>query len=116
MRYRYIYPFGEALAGILTVAGALICIAAPVALFIGTVARSRSSTAGIGAVDPRRIGGADRQLVEVHRAVHARRDLLPGLAPIHGGCINSKNVWLAPPASDFLTAFQSAPTYPVSGP
>ena len=27
-----------------------------------------------------------------------------------------KNVWLAPPASDFLTAFQSAPTYPVSGP
>jgi len=27
-----------------------------------------------------------------------------------------KNVWLAPPASDSLTAFQSAPTYPVSGP
>ncbi|WP_244488593.1 transposase, partial [Aureimonas sp. Leaf427] len=26
-----------------------------------------------------------------------------------------KNVWLAPPASDFLTAVQSAPTYPVSG-
>lgn len=27
-----------------------------------------------------------------------------------------KNVWLAPSASDFLTASQSAPTYPVSGP
>jgi hypothetical protein len=26
-----------------------------------------------------------------------------------------KNVWLAPPASDFLTAVQSAPTYPVLG-
>ena len=26
-----------------------------------------------------------------------------------------KNVWLAPSASDFLTASQSAPTYPVSG-
>jgi glutaredoxin len=35
--YGYLYPFGEALAGILMVAGALIWIAAPVALFIGTV-------------------------------------------------------------------------------
>ncbi len=26
-----------------------------------------------------------------------------------------KNVWLAPSASDFFPAFQSAPTYPVSG-
>lgn len=37
VRYGYFYPFGEALAGILMVAGALIWIAAPVALFIGTV-------------------------------------------------------------------------------
>lgn len=37
VRYGYIYPFGEALAGILMVAGALIWIASPVALFIGTV-------------------------------------------------------------------------------
>lgn len=35
--YGYLYPFGEALAGVLMVAGALIWIAAPVALFIGTV-------------------------------------------------------------------------------
>ena len=35
VRYGYIYPFGEALAGILMIAG--IWIAAPVALFIGTV-------------------------------------------------------------------------------
>jgi glutaredoxin len=35
--YGYFYPFGEALAGILMVAGALIWVAAPVALFIGTV-------------------------------------------------------------------------------
>ncbi|MFU8833321.1 MAG: MauE/DoxX family redox-associated membrane protein, partial [Wenzhouxiangella sp.] len=35
--YSYLYPFGETLAGILMVAGALIWIAAPVALFIGTV-------------------------------------------------------------------------------
>jgi glutaredoxin len=35
--YGYLYPFGEALAGILMVAGALVWIAAPVALFIGTV-------------------------------------------------------------------------------
>jgi glutaredoxin len=37
VRYGYIYPFGEALAGILMIAGALIWVAAPVALFIGTV-------------------------------------------------------------------------------
>lgn len=37
VRYGYIYPFAEALAGILMIAGALIWIAAPVALFIGTV-------------------------------------------------------------------------------
>ena len=37
VRYGYLYPFGEALAGILMIAGALIWIAAPVALFIGTV-------------------------------------------------------------------------------
>ena len=37
VRYGYIYPFGEALAGILMIAGVLMWIAAPVALFIGTV-------------------------------------------------------------------------------
>ena len=37
VRYGYFYPFGEALAGVLMVAGALIWVAAPVALFIGTV-------------------------------------------------------------------------------
>jgi glutaredoxin len=37
VRYGYLYPFGEALAGILMIAGALIWLAAPVALFIGTV-------------------------------------------------------------------------------
>src|SRR3546814_15522291 len=36
VRYGYLYPFGEALAGILMIAGALIWLAAPVALFIGT--------------------------------------------------------------------------------
>jgi len=37
VRYGYIYPFGEALAGILMIAGALWWISAPVALFIGTI-------------------------------------------------------------------------------
>jgi len=37
VRYAYVYPFAETLAGILMVAGALIWIAAPIALFIGTV-------------------------------------------------------------------------------
>ncbi|MDO9600267.1 MAG: glutaredoxin family protein [Azoarcus sp.] len=37
VRYGYVYPFGEALAGILMISGVLIWIAAPVALFIGTV-------------------------------------------------------------------------------
>jgi glutaredoxin len=37
VRYAYLYPFGEALAGVLMLAGALIWIAAPVALFIGGV-------------------------------------------------------------------------------
>ncbi len=35
--YGYFYPFGETFAGILMLAGALIWLAAPVALFIGTV-------------------------------------------------------------------------------
>jgi glutaredoxin len=37
VRYAYIYPFGEALAGVLMIAHALLWIAIPVALFIGTV-------------------------------------------------------------------------------
>ena len=37
VRYGYLYPFGEALAGILMISGALIWVASPVALFIGTV-------------------------------------------------------------------------------
>lgn len=35
--YGYVYPFAETLAGILMLAGALIWLAAPLALFIGTV-------------------------------------------------------------------------------
>lgn len=37
IRYAYIYPFAEALSGILMLAGALIWLAIPVAFFIGTV-------------------------------------------------------------------------------
>ncbi|ATX65024.1 MauE/DoxX family redox-associated membrane protein [Roseinatronobacter bogoriensis] len=37
VRYGYIYPFGEGLAGILMVAGALMWVSVPVALFIGTI-------------------------------------------------------------------------------
>jgi glutaredoxin len=37
VRYGYLYPFGEALAGVLMIASALIWIATPVALVIGTV-------------------------------------------------------------------------------
>ena len=37
VRYAYIYPFAELLAGVLMIAGALIFLAAPVALFIGTI-------------------------------------------------------------------------------
>lgn len=37
VRYSYLYPFGELLAGVLMVAGALLWIAIPVALFIGTI-------------------------------------------------------------------------------
>ena len=37
VRYAYVYPFAEAFAGVLMIAGALIWLAAPVALFIGTV-------------------------------------------------------------------------------
>lgn len=35
--YGYVYPFAETLAGLLMLAGALIWLAAPLALFIGTV-------------------------------------------------------------------------------
>jgi glutaredoxin len=37
VRYAYLYPFGEALAGVLMVAGALTWISAPVAAVIGTI-------------------------------------------------------------------------------
>jgi glutaredoxin len=37
VRYAYVYPFGEALAGVLMIAGALPWVASPVALFIGAV-------------------------------------------------------------------------------
>ena len=37
VRYGFIYPFGEALAGILMVAHALPIVSVPIALFIGTV-------------------------------------------------------------------------------
>ncbi|GJL72430.1 MAG: membrane protein [Nitrosomonas sp.] len=36
-RYGYLYPFGEALAGILMISGALVWLSSPIALFIGTV-------------------------------------------------------------------------------
>lgn len=39
MRCGYVYPVGEALAGILMIAGVPIWIAVPVALFIGTIKR-----------------------------------------------------------------------------
>tara|TARA_R110002012_G_scaffold76949_4_gene194613 strand:+ start:2192 stop:2941 length:750 start_codon:yes stop_codon:yes gene_type:complete len=37
VRYAYLFPFGEALAGILMIAGALLWLAIPVALVIGSV-------------------------------------------------------------------------------
>ncbi len=37
VRYGYVYPCAEGLAGVLMVAGALISLAVPVALFVGTV-------------------------------------------------------------------------------
>jgi len=37
VRYGYLYPYAETLAGILMLAGALVWLAAPLALFIGTV-------------------------------------------------------------------------------
>ena len=37
VRYGYLYPFGETLAGVLMIAGALVWLSAPIALFIGTV-------------------------------------------------------------------------------
>ena len=37
VRYSYIYPFAEGVAGVLMIAGVLTWVAAPVALFIGTV-------------------------------------------------------------------------------
>lgn len=37
VRYAYLYPFGEALAGVLMAAGALMWLSVPIALLIGTV-------------------------------------------------------------------------------
>ncbi|WOI57641.1 glutaredoxin [Palleronia sp. LCG004] len=37
VRYGYLYPFGETLAGLLMIAGTLVWISAPIALVIGTI-------------------------------------------------------------------------------
>ncbi len=37
VRYAYLYPFGEAAAGVLMIAGALVWLSAPIALFIGAI-------------------------------------------------------------------------------
>jgi glutaredoxin len=37
VRYAYVYPFAEAIAGILMIAGSMIWLAAPIAFFIGVV-------------------------------------------------------------------------------
>lgn len=37
VRYAYVYPFAEALAGVLMIAGALMWLSIPVALFIGSI-------------------------------------------------------------------------------
>lgn len=37
VRYSFVYPFAEALAGVLMIAGALLWLAIPIALFIGTI-------------------------------------------------------------------------------
>ena len=37
VRYAYLYPFGEALAGILMIAGAFLWLAIPLAMIIGTI-------------------------------------------------------------------------------
>ena len=37
VRYSYLYPFGEALSGILMISGALVWLSSSVAIFIGTV-------------------------------------------------------------------------------
>ena len=37
VRYGYIYPFGEGLAGVLMIASVAMWLAIPVALFIGTI-------------------------------------------------------------------------------
>lgn len=37
VRYSFVYPFAEALAGVLMIAGSLMWIAIPIALFIGTI-------------------------------------------------------------------------------
>jgi hypothetical protein len=37
VRYAYLYPFGEALAGVLMLAGAMMWLSVPIALFIGGI-------------------------------------------------------------------------------
>lgn len=37
VRYAYLYPFGEAVAGVLMLAGALMWLSVPIALFIGGI-------------------------------------------------------------------------------
>lgn len=37
VRYSYVYPFAEALAGVLMMAGSLMWLSVPIALFIGTI-------------------------------------------------------------------------------
>ena len=51
VRYGYIYPFAEALAGVLMIAGALTWLSVPVALFIGGIGFTMSLFIGLLAFD-----------------------------------------------------------------
>jgi hypothetical protein len=46
VRYAFLYPFGEALAGVLMIAGAVLWLAIPVALFIGLIGATSVIKAG----------------------------------------------------------------------
>jgi len=56
------------------------------------------------------------QIRELHRLLGKKSLKAKILKEALDAAAGPKNVWLAPTARDFLPAFQSAPTYPVSGP
>lgn len=96
--YSYVYPFAEALAGVLMIAGALTWLSVPVALFIGT----------IGAVSVFKAVYVDRRELKCACVGGSSNVPLGFVSLTENLMMIAMAVWMALGASDLLPAWAHA--------